>query len=37
LEERGPDARIAVNRVSAAVTDPPGRPVAWRVMPWREG
>jgi nickel-dependent lactate racemase len=37
LEERGPNARIAVNRVSATVTDPPGRPVAWRVMPWREG
>lgn len=37
IEERGPDARIAVNRVSAAVTDPPGRPVAWRAMPWREG
>jgi nickel-dependent lactate racemase len=37
LAERGPDARIAVNRVSAAVTDPPGRPVAWRAMPWRDG
>jgi len=37
LADRGPDARIAVNRVSAAVTDPPGRPVAWRAMPWREG
>ena len=37
LEERGPDARIAINRVSAAVTEPPGRPVAWRAMPWREG
>ncbi len=37
LVDRGPDAQIAVNRVSAAVTDPPGRPVAWRAMPWREG
>ena len=37
LAERGADARIAVNRVSAAVTEPPGRPVAWRAMPWREG
>lgn len=37
LSERGADARIAVNRVCAAVTDPPGRPVPWRVMPWREG
>lgn len=37
LDDRGRDARIAVNRVAAAVTDPPGRPVAWRAMPWREG
>ncbi|MBV7332222.1 DUF2088 domain-containing protein [Chloroflexi bacterium TSY] len=37
LDDRGDVARIAVNRVSAAVSDPPGRPVAWRVMPWREG
>ena len=37
LAEKGPDARIAVNRVSAAFGDPPGRPVPWRAMPWREG
>ena len=37
LEERGPDARIAVNVVSNETTTPPGRPVAWRAMPWREG
>lgn len=37
LADRGRDATIAVNRVSAAVTHPPGRPVAWRAMPWREG
>jgi len=37
LEDRGRDARIAVNVVSNAVPDPPGRPVSWRAMPWREG
>jgi nickel-dependent lactate racemase len=37
LQERGRDARIAVNRVDNAYTTPPGRPVAWRAMPWREG
>jgi nickel-dependent lactate racemase len=37
LEDRGKDARIAVNVVSNAFTTPPGRPVAWRAMPWREG
>jgi nickel-dependent lactate racemase len=36
LEDRGRDARIAVNVVSNAFTDPPGRPVSWRAMPWRE-
>jgi nickel-dependent lactate racemase len=36
LEDRGPEARIAVNIVSNAFTTPPGRPVAWRAMPWRE-
>jgi nickel-dependent lactate racemase len=37
LQERGRDARIAVNRVDNSYTTPPGRPVAWRAMPWREG
>lgn len=37
LEDRGKDARIAVNIVSNAFPTPPGRPVAWRAMPWREG
>ena len=37
LEDRGADARIAVNIVSNAFSTPPGRPVAWRAMPWREG
>jgi nickel-dependent lactate racemase len=37
LEDRGKDARIAVNVVSNAFSDPPGRPVSWRAMPWREG
>ncbi len=37
LQDRGPDARIAVNVVSNEFTTPPGRPVAWRAMPWREG
>lgn len=37
LEEKGPDARIAVNILNQPITNPPGRPVTWRVMPWREG
>ena len=37
LEDRGRDARVAVNITSNAVSYPPGRPVAWRAMPWREG
>jgi nickel-dependent lactate racemase len=37
LDDRGRDARIAVNVVSNEYTTPPGRPVAWRAMPWREG
>jgi nickel-dependent lactate racemase len=37
LADRGQDAQIAVNRVSAPINHPPGRPVAWRAMPWREG
>jgi nickel-dependent lactate racemase len=37
LQERGRDARIVVNRVDNSYTTPPGRPVAWRAMPWREG
>lgn len=37
LADRGADARIAVNRVSAPIVHPPGRPVAWRTLPWREG
>jgi nickel-dependent lactate racemase len=35
--DRGKDARIAVNLVSSDIPNPPGRSVAWRVMPWREG
>lgn len=30
LQERGRDARIAVNRVDNSYATPPGRPVAWR-------
>jgi hypothetical protein len=37
LAERGQGARVAVNVVCNAVGDPPGRPVSWRAMPWREG
>ena len=37
LAERGQDASIAVNMVASTEANPPGRPVAWRVMPWREG
>ena len=37
LSEKGRDASIAVNRVSNRFTTPPGRPVTWRAMPWREG
>jgi nickel-dependent lactate racemase len=37
LEERGKDARIAVNVASNAIKPPATRPVAWRAMPWREG
>jgi nickel-dependent lactate racemase len=37
LRDRGPEARIAVNVVSNVYATPPGRPVAWRAMPWREG
>ena len=37
LEDRGRDARIAVNVVDNRYTTPPGRPVSWRAMPWREG
>ena len=37
LVEKGRDASIAVNRVSNRYTTPPGRPVAQRAMPWREG
>ena len=37
LRERGRDARIAVNRVDNTFGTPPGRPVSWRAMPWREG
>jgi len=37
LEDRGKEARIAVNIVSNTVSNPPGRPVSWRAMPWREG
>ncbi|MBX3011113.1 MAG: DUF2088 domain-containing protein [Caldilineaceae bacterium] len=35
--DRGKDARIALNLVSSEIPNPPGRAVAWRVMPWREG
>ncbi|MEZ4621877.1 MAG: lactate racemase domain-containing protein [Caldilineaceae bacterium] len=35
--DRGPDAQVAVNLVASTNENPPGRPVAWRVMPWREG
>lgn len=35
--DRGKDARVAVNLVSSEIPNPPGRSVAWRVMPWREG
>jgi nickel-dependent lactate racemase len=37
LADRGGDARIAVNITSNEFATPPGRPVAWRAMPWREG
>ena len=37
FEDRAHDASVAVNIVSNAYTTPPGRPVAWRAMPWREG
>ena len=37
LAEQGQDASIAVNLVASTDANPPGRPVAWRVMPWREG
>ncbi|MCX6048852.1 MAG: lactate racemase domain-containing protein [Chloroflexi bacterium] len=37
LEEKGKAARIATNILADPVTNPPGRPVTWRVMPWREG
>ena len=35
--DRGKEARVAVNLVSSEISNPPGRAVAWRVMPWREG
>jgi len=35
--DRGADAQVAVNCVATTEGNPPGRPVAWRVMPWREG
>ena len=37
LSERGRDASIAVNVVDNRYSTPPGRPVSWRAMPWREG
>ncbi|MEZ4864599.1 MAG: lactate racemase domain-containing protein [Caldilineaceae bacterium] len=37
LAEKGKDATIALNLRTDPVYDPPGRPVTWRVMPWREG
>jgi nickel-dependent lactate racemase len=37
LADRGKDARIALNINNEIVADPPGRPVTWRAMPWREG
>lgn len=37
LAERGKNARIATNIINDPISTPPGRPVAWRVLPWREG
>ena len=37
LADRGQDARIATNINADPITEPPGRPVSWRAMPWREG
>ena len=37
LEEKGKAASIALNLLNQPVPNPPGRPVTWRVMPWREG
>lgn len=37
LADRGRDARIATNIINDPIFHPPGRPVSWRVLPWREG
>lgn len=37
LEDRGQNARTAVNIVDNSASNPLGRPIAWRAMPWREG
>jgi nickel-dependent lactate racemase len=37
VAEKGRAARMAVNVINDPVVNPPGRPVSWRAMPWREG
>jgi lactate racemase len=37
LEEKGQEASMAVNILADPIPNPPGRPVTWRAMPWREG